>query len=92
MFSKLASEKLERSGKAGTQRAAILEYVRQHPGKTSAEIAVALGLERHAAASRLPEMRRDKLVENAPARICTVGQNLCMTWNVAGSGQEAIER
>jgi len=54
-----AAARMEGSGKAGAQRAVLLEAVRRRPGLTSKEYAVVAGIERHAAARRLPELLAD---------------------------------
>ena len=75
-----AAREAEESGRAGAQRQICLTEVLRDPGKTAAEIAVAVGLERHAPSRRLPELREDRLVKNGPARICTVTERMSLTW------------
>lgn len=71
---------MERSGAAAAHRAICLEAVRRHPGQTGAEIAVAVGLERHEPSRRLPELREAGLIENREVRHCTVRGRRSMTW------------
>lgn len=75
-----AAQQHESSGKAASHRETILSYVRTFPGKTSAEIAFAVRMERHEAARRLPELREVGLVVNGEARKCTVSGTQQMTW------------
>ena len=72
---------IEASGKAGTQRAAVLECVRCDPGQTSAEIAVAAGLERAIPSRRLPELERAGLIRKGDARLCYINQTRMVTWH-----------
>jgi len=77
-----AAKNVEESGRAGSHRKACYEYVLKNPGKTAGEIAAAIGLERHVPSRRLPELRAAGLVENGPARFCTVQKTRAMTWVV----------
>ena len=54
--SHIAADRLERSGRAAAQLAAVLDAVRAWPGRTSREIAAHTGLDRHMIARRLPEL------------------------------------
>ncbi len=86
--SRLAAEEVEASGNAQAQRDVCLTEVRNRPGSTAAEIAVATGLERHAPSRRLPELREEDLVTNGRSRICAVTRRLSMTWlPVSACGQ-----
>jgi hypothetical protein len=67
------------SGANAAQRAACLA-VMGGAWMTSDEIAEAAGIERHAAARRLPELARDGLVERGPAKLSTVGGRKGVTW------------
>lgn len=78
--SRLAADSIERTGRAQTQRAACLAEVLRNPGQTAAEIAEAIGCEGHVPSRRLPELRRDDLIENGIARPCKVKGSLSMTW------------
>ena len=75
-----AAREAEESGRAGAQREICLAEVLKNPGKTAAEIAAAVGLERHAPSRRLPELREDRLVKNGPGRICNVTGRMSLTW------------
>lgn len=69
------------SAKAACDRERCLRAVREHPGSTSHEIARYAGLDRHAAARRLPELRDVTAeVENGPARKCSVSGRMGITW------------
>lgn len=78
-----AARTVERSGAAQAQRDACLDEVRRGPGQTAAEIALAVGLERHAPSRRLPELRVAGLVRNGEARKCVVMGRLALTWFAA---------
>jgi len=59
-----AANEMERTGAVTQQASICLAEVRRHPGQTSAEIAVACGLERHIPARRLPGLRDAGKVAN----------------------------
>lgn len=61
-------------------RQMCLSQVKKEPGLTAAEIAVAVGLERHEPSRRLPELRKCGLVFNGGKRICTVQGTKSMIW------------
>jgi hypothetical protein len=75
-----AARGMEASGAAGTHRMLCLLFVRQNPGKTSAEIAVALSLDRVAPARRMRELVDAGLVKEGPKRKCGVVNKACVTW------------
>lgn len=77
-----AAETLHRSGRWKNQKQAVLEVLRQLGNATSAEIAERMGGNRYIPARRLPELRREGLVEQGPARVCRVLKSRCITWNV----------
>lgn len=77
-----AASSVESNGTAKAQRAKCLAYVILSPGRTAAEIAKAIGLERHAPSRRLPELRLARKVENRSSRICTVTGRDSLTWYV----------
>ncbi len=80
--SHLAAKTIELEGKAGGQRRACLEAVREHPGKTAYEIAAILGFEGIVPGKRLPELRdtAPPLVRNGEVRVCSVRGSKAMTW------------
>lgn len=78
--STLAADAIERSGVADAHRRICLAQVRARPGQTAAEIARAVGLERHAPSRRLPELRDAGLVINGPMRSCAVKGRRSLTW------------
>ena len=75
-----AAREAEAGGRASAHRQICLAEVLRKPGQTAAEIAVAVGLERHAPSRRLPELRDAGLVANGPARICEVTGRMSLTW------------
>jgi hypothetical protein len=78
--SDMAAARIEASGHATAQRRAVLAAVLAHPGSTSAELARIAGMDRHAAARRLPEVRKAGLVRNPGRRTCSVAGILAVTW------------
>ncbi len=77
----------EATGTASGQRAVCMAEVIRLPGQTAAEIAVAVGLERHVPSRRLPELRDDGRVLNGSRRVCRVTGNRSMTWEPTGRGK-----
>jgi len=75
-----AADAIERSGIADAHRRRCLAHVLQRPGLTAAEIARAIGLERHAPSRRLPELRDAGLVVNGSIRTCSVKGRRSLTW------------
>ncbi|MDE2256110.1 MAG: helix-turn-helix transcriptional regulator, partial [Betaproteobacteria bacterium] len=74
-------EKVERSGQASSQRAAVLKAVQALPGHTSYELANRVPIDRYVLARRLPELRKAGLVRNGQqSRECQVTGNNAMTW------------
>lgn len=78
--SDMAAERIEASGRATAQRRAVMAAVLAHPGCTSAELAGFARMDRHAAARRLPELRKAGLVRNPGRRTCSVAGILAVTW------------
>ena len=78
--SKLAAEGVEARGIAATHRTMCLSAVESNQGCTAAEIAKLCHLERHVPSRRLPELRALGLVQNGPARTCTVQCTKSITW------------
>jgi hypothetical protein len=69
------------SSKAANIRRLCLQTVVNKPGATSAEIADALGIDRHDAARRLPDLRKAGKVCNGHPRRCRVsGADDSLTW------------
>ncbi len=58
----------------------VLMGVQRWPGKTSAELGKLIGIDRHAAARRLPGLQRRGLVKKGRERFCTVCRSVCVTW------------
>ena len=75
-----AGDRALKTGKVRGQMKLCLLAVRRWPGRTSAELAVLLGLNRHDPARRLPSLEHRGLVKKGPSRMCTVCKRLCVTW------------
>lgn len=78
--SREAAALMDGTGAATAHREACLAEVRRLPGQTAAEIAKAIGLERHEPSRRLPELRTAGRVRNGTSRICAVVGHRSMTW------------
>ena len=79
-----AAAQVERSGSAEVDRVRALQAVHQWPGSTSAELADRIGMDRHAIARRLPELREAGKVENGDKRACCIKGTAQMTWWAMG--------
>lgn len=82
--SHMAAERVRRSPHRQTQIDILVNFVRENPGLTSREIAVALqnpGIDRYAAARRLADAN-GLLVKQGPMRRCTACKSMpwCVTW------------
>lgn len=75
-----AAAAVEASGGASIQRRKCMDALHTMQGATSAEIAKAAGIDRYAAARRLPELRKAGKVANGPDKLCSVGNSMAMTW------------
>jgi len=80
MSSYAAADKALKSGRLRGQMKLCLLGVQRWPGKTSAEPAVLIGLNRHDPARRLPSLEHRGLVKKGPSRLCTACKRLCVTW------------
>ena len=69
----MAADRAEQSGRAADQRSVVFEFVRRCPGRTSREIAAALGI-------RLPELAKDNRVKRGDKRACRIAGTLAVTW------------
>lgn len=76
------------SGRRKTQRELLFAALQRYPGHTSAELARICGIDRYAAARRLPDLRHDGFAENGDERICTVQGTLAITWYPAPPRQQ----
>ena len=80
-----AAHAMEASGIAAAHRQRCLAAVEATPGLTAAEIAEAVGLDRHEPSRRLPELRDQGLVLNGDLRICRARGRRSLTWFPAGN-------
>ena len=75
-----AAEKAEKSGKAAGQRQAVLAAVKRWPGRTSAELADLMAVDRHMPARRLSELRDKGRIRQGQPKMCSICQYNCVTW------------
>lgn len=75
-----AAEKVTKSGTAAAHCELCLAAVRLEPGLTAVEIAKRIGIDRHAASRRLPELKGKGLVRTGESRVCSVNGTKQMTW------------
>lgn len=74
-----AADQIERTS-ATDHRRRLLAAVLSHPGLTCAELARQVGLDRHQCGKRLPELRQSGLIDNGPARVCSIAGSRQMVW------------
>lgn len=78
--SRRAAEHATATGSRGDHLQRIVNAVRSHPGRTSAELAADAGLERHEAARRTADAANAGLIVRGPSRVCSVGGRAAVTW------------
>ena len=78
--SKTAAYKVERTGKASSDRVKLFKTVKERPGLTYGELAILAGVKDESAHKRLPELRAKGSIRNGEARICSVRHSECQTW------------
>ncbi len=75
-----AAQRVTRSGSRADHLTRVVEAVRSHPGKTSAELAQITGLERHEAARRTSDGEREGFLRKGPSRKCSVSGRAAVCW------------
>ncbi len=78
--SHLAEAEINASGLRASQQEQMLRLVKEHPCRTSAELAVIGGVDRYVAARRLPELRTSGHIENGETVTCRATGRKAMTW------------
>lgn len=68
------------SGKRGRHIGIVIDAVRRHPGKTSAEIAPLCGLERHEVARRTADAEHARAIRKGEIRRCNTSGRSAVTW------------
>lgn len=76
----MAAERVAQRGKRAAHIALIVAAVCAEPGKTSAELAETVSLDRVEAARRTSDAMADGLIEQGPKRQCAVCHSTCVTW------------
>ena len=82
-MSLLAEEQANRSGLRDSQARAVFAELRRGEGRTSAELARAMDLDRHAVARRLPDLEKLGLVRKGESKQCRVARKNAITWWLA---------
>lgn len=80
--SHIAADSITRSGVRGNQKRKVLDALERYPGRTSAELALAMAADRYMVAKRLPDLLHDGLVEQGAIRACRVSGRPAVTWRV----------
>ena len=80
--SKLAAQKITRSGKRESQQLVLVALVKKYPRRTSAELAKLSNgvIDRYAAARRLPELEQSGLARKGETKYCSVTSHKAVTW------------
>lgn len=68
------------SGKLATNRQIVLNAIREWPGRTSAELASIIDMERHEVARRASELIEPGLVRQGERRKCKTNGRAAFTW------------
>ena len=76
-------EHVNASGIRDGQARVVFEALRRHEGATAAELARAMGLDRHAVARRLPDLEKLNLARKGESRRCRVTRKNAITWYIA---------
>lgn len=82
--SKAAAKALTQSGARDTAKRRVLQAVKDCAGRgvTSHELSSYSGIAHPTVHKRLPDLRRDGLVENGVTRTCTITGHSSLTWKV----------
>jgi len=77
-----AAVAITRDGTRGEQAAEVLAGLQRHPGLTSRELAVRVGLDRYVVARRLPELAQatPPRARKGDSRLCHQSGRLACTW------------
>ena len=78
--SHIADQRHKRSGDQAFQRALAVATVNAYPGRTSFELAMKSGHDRHMLARRLPECARQGLVKKGVIVECTITRHKAISW------------
>lgn len=78
--SHLAAAEHTDSGKRGRHIGIVIDAVRLHPGKTSAELAPLCGLERHEVARRTADAEHAGAIRKGEIRRCNTSGRSAVTW------------
>jgi hypothetical protein len=78
--SHMAAQDVTDSGARGCHIARVTDAVQRAPGRTSAELAIICGLERHEAARRTSDAERVGAIRKGEPVKCTVSGRLAVTW------------
>jgi hypothetical protein len=79
--SKLAPEKVTANGFRSQRKRQIVQFLRTRSTPiTSAELALAIGIDHVDAARRLPDVATDNLVGGVGVRRCTATRRQCTVW------------
>lgn len=78
--SHLAADEHTASGKRGRHIGVVIDAVRRHPGKTSAELAPLCRLERHEVARRTSDAERCGAIRKGQIRKCDTSGRSAVTW------------
>lgn len=78
--SHLAAADHTASGKRGKHIGIVIDAVRRYPGKTSAELVLLCGLERHEVARRTSDAARCGAVRKGEIRRCNISGRSAVTW------------
>jgi hypothetical protein len=85
-----AAERVVRSGWLKGQMKLVLMGVKRWPDKTSAELAVLIGVNRYDTARRLPALQHRGLVKKGPSRLCSACGSECVIWYLTAENKTPL--
>lgn len=85
-----SADAVRSSGRLAEQHEAVLNLVRRYRDRTSAELAVLGGMERHVPGRRLCELERHGLVEVSGRRPCSTNGRSMQTYRAVTQGGVSI--
>jgi hypothetical protein len=78
--SRQAAERVTMSGSRADHLTRIVKAVQERPGRTSAELAIDSGMERHEAARRTADAAQAGLIVRGAPKTCSVSGRAAVTW------------
>ena len=75
-----AAIRMNRTGRAAEQRQAVLMALHANPGSTTAELAEAMGVDRHVPGRRMSELEKQGMALRGETRVCQARGTKAQEW------------